>query len=226
MESFTNSKCLNKALWKLDGAMMVPSNSHVFWFLKAQKAHCQARFPQPWKFQHLFCAPLRELDNVHPGAVFKRQGSTTEDWRTWSNHQFVAPGWLKEFWWLAQPSQKFCRKCLIFAYPSSFTPDQLRNGSSFLDPFQPPQASHAYTGVIPRAFFRFKVEVEDLTTNVATSTADPRGSGMWWASKQRTSLPIVRELLESYIFFSILSLLSHRSRLYWNAWHEMLMWFC
>lgn len=42
----------------------------------------------------------------------------------------------------------------------------------------PPQTSHAYTGVIPRAFFRFKVEVEDLTTNAATSTADPSGSGM------------------------------------------------
>ena len=89
----------------------------------------------------------------------------------------------------------FCISIEVHAPPTS------EWGSTFLHPFQPPQAAHAYTGMIPRAFFRFKVEVEDLTTNVATSTADPRGSGMWWASKQRTSLPIVRELLESYIFF-------------------------
>lgn len=157
---------------------------------------------------------------------FKRQGPR----RIWAMIQpsICLARWLKNFdgW---QPSQKFSPK--MFDFCISIELHALTNfGMGFnlsASLPTPPQASHAYTGVIPRAFFRFKVEVEDLTTNAATAHgwSERLGDVM---SEQATNISsnCSGTVLKATYVFSILSLLNHRSRLYWNAWHDMLMWFC
>ena len=91
-------------------------------------------------------------------------------------------------------------KNVWFLHTSSSWKHPTNFGMGFLSiPFPPPQISHAYTGMIPRAFFRFKVEVEDLTTNAATAHGWSAARGCDEPSKQRTSLPIVR-----YCHYSII----------------------